>query len=351
MSQLANHSLTHATPRVSIIVPCRNEARHISACLESILAQESPAGGLEAIIADGMSDDGTRDTIAQLAAADARLRMVDNPRRTTSAGLNHAIRAARGEIIVRMDAHTEYAPDYVAQCVAALESTGADNVGGAARTRGTGRLQRAVCAAFHSPFSTGGAGFHRPDFEGPVDTVVYGCWRRDRLLELGLFDEELVRNQDDELNFRIQRAGGKLWQSRAIHSWYRPRASLKALFRQYMQYGYWKVRVMQKHGRPASPRQLVPIALVAFLVGGLAMAPLHPWLAFAYFAGLAAYATGIALASIQAARKGGWDLLPLLPAVFAAFHISYGLGFAAGLLDFVILRRSGRANMASLTRG
>ncbi len=342
--------MTIASPRVSIIVPCRNESRHIAACLASILAQESPTGGFEAIVADGMSDDGTREQIAAAAERDPRVRMVDNPRRTTSAGLNRAIQAARGEIIVRMDAHTEYAPDYVRQCVAVMETTGADNVGGPACTRGSGRLQRAVCAAFHSPFSTGGAGFHRPEYEGPVDTVVYGCWRRDRLIEFGMFDEELVRNQDDELNFRIQLAGGTLWQSRSIRSWYRPRASLKSLFRQYMQYGYWKVRVMQKHGRPASPRQLAPIFFVAFLIGGLALAPLHPWLLAAYVSGLAAYALANMFASLQASRRAGGDLLPLLPLVFAAFHVSYGLGFATGLIDFVLLRRGGRAGMTSLTR-
>jgi succinoglycan biosynthesis protein ExoA len=339
-----------AAPRVSIILPCRNEARHIAACLDSILAQQEPVGGFEAIIADGLSDDGTRDVIAEYARRDARVRLVDNPRRQTSAGLNAAIRAARGEIIVRMDAHTEYAPDYVAQCVAVLEATGADNVGGPACTRGAGRLQRAVCAAFHSPFSTGGAGFHRPDFEGEVDTVVYGCWRRERLLAIGLFDEELVRNQDDELNFRLVRAGGKLWQSRAIRSWYRPRASLKALFRQYLQYGYWKVRVMQKHGRPASLRQLAPIAFVAFLAIGLALAPLHPWLTTAYLAGLAAYGVANVAASARAAASAGWDLLPALPIVFLAFHTSYGLGFALGLVDFLVLRRGGRQGMTQLSR-
>jgi succinoglycan biosynthesis protein ExoA len=339
-----------SSPRVSIILPCRNEARHIAACLDSILAQQEPAGGFEAIVADGLSDDGTRDVVADYARRDPRVRLVDNPRRQTSAGLNAAIRAARGAIVVRMDAHTEYAPDYVAQCVAVLEATGADNVGGPARTRGAGWLQRAVCAAFHSPFSTGGAGFHRPDFEGEVDTVVYGCWRRERLLAIGLFDEELVRNQDDELNFRLVRAGGKLWQSRAIRSWYRPRASLKALFRQYLQYGYWKVRVMQKHGRPASLRQVAPIAFVAYLVIGLALAPLHPWLATAYLAGLAAYAIASVVASTRAAASAGWDLLPVLPIVFLAFHTSYGLGFALGLVDFMVLRRGGRQGMTQLSR-
>jgi glycosyltransferase involved in cell wall biosynthesis len=335
---------------VSIIIPCRNEVRDIDRCLSSVLAQIEPPGGFEVLVSDGMSDDGTREKIAEFSRRDARVRMIDNPQRTTSPALNRAILAARGEIVVRMDAHTEYAPDYVQQCVTVLEATRADNVGGAAGTRGEGRLQRAVCAAFHSPFSTGGAGFHRPDYEGEVDTVVYGCWRRSRLIEIGMFDEQLVRNQDDELNFRIKQSGGKLWQSRSIRSWYQPRSSLAALFRQYLQYGYWKVSVMRKHGRPTTLRQLAPVVLLIVLLLGAAIAPLHPWLLAAYAAGIGAYATASILFSFRAAAGAGWDLLPLLPTVFATFHISYGLGFACGLVDFLLLRRSGRKRMTRLSR-
>src|SRR5262249_41018531 len=155
-------------------------------------------------------------------------------------GLNQAILAAQGEIIVRIDAHTEYAGDYITQCVQVLEETGADNAGGAWRTKADGFIAQAIALAFHSPFSAGGARSHDVDYEGCVDTVIYGCWRRQRLVELGMFDEELARNQDDELNLRITRNGGKIWQSSRIRSWYRPRASLMALLRQYSQYGYWK---------------------------------------------------------------------------------------------------------------
>jgi glycosyltransferase involved in cell wall biosynthesis len=342
--------MSNQRPYVSIIVPCRNERRHIDACLKSVLDQIEPPGGFEVLVADGMSDDGTREIIAEFALRDPRVRMIDNPLRTTSPGLNQAILAARGEIIVRVDAHTEYAPDYVQQCVAVMNATGADNVGGAARTRGEGKLQRAVCAAFHSPFSTGGAGFHQPDFEGEVDTVVYGCWKRERLIAIGMFDEKLVRNQDDELNFRIKRAGGRLWQSRSIRSWYRPRTSLRALFRQYLQYGYWKVGVMRKHGRPTSLRQLAPVVFLAALVLGGVAAPFHDACLTAYLVGVAAYAITSVLFSSRAAAHAGWDLLPLLPLVFLVFHVSYGIGFAAGLIDFVLLRRPGRSRMTTLTR-
>lgn len=332
-------SMNTATPHVSIVVPSRNERRHIAACLRSILAQEEPPGGLEVVIADGMSDDGTREIIRQIAESDERVRLIDNPQQITPTGLNAGIRAARGEIIVRMDAHSEYAPDYVRRCVEVLQRTGADNVGGPALINADGYVQRAVGAAFHSPFSTGGAGFHRPDYEGDVDTIHYGCWRRSTLIEIGLFDEELVRNQDDELNYRIKKRGGRLWQSTQIRSWYWPRASLVTLFKQYLQYGYWKVRVMQKHARPASLRHVAPVIFVVGIslgwVGGLLYSPLYA----AYAAAVAAYCAASFAFSFRAASKAGWDLLPILPAVFAVFHVSYGGGFAAGFVNFCVLRR------------
>jgi glycosyltransferase involved in cell wall biosynthesis len=339
-------------PAVSIIVPCRNEAGHIATLVRDILHQEPLSDGrtYEILIADGMSDDGTREAIQALTQADSRVRLVDNPGRIVSTGLNAAIRAARGEIIVRMDAHTEYANDYVRQCVAVLEETGADNVGGPARTRARSFIQRAVAAAYHSPFSVGGARFHDPDHEGEVDTVPYGCWRRETLHRVGEFDEKLIRNQDDEHNLRIRLAGGRIWQSPRIVSWYYPRASLAVLFRQYFQYGYWKVRVIQKHGRPASARHLVPVLFVIGVLTGWLAGFLYPWLGLAYGGGLALYGVLSVFFSARAAAENGWDLLPVLPLVFLIYHVSYGLGFGLGLFDFVVLGRGERAAMTTLTR-
>src|SRR5262249_47627952 len=150
------------------------------------------------------------------------------------------------------------ASDYCRRCLEALRLTGADNVGGAARTKASGLRARAIAAAYHSRFSTGGAKFHDERYEGYVDTVTYGCWHKSTLERLGLFDETLARNQDDELNLRLVRAGGKIWQSAAVVSWYRPRSSISALCRQYFQYGFWKVAVIRKHVLPASWRHLAP---------------------------------------------------------------------------------------------
>ena len=248
--------------QLTIVVACRNERRHIRELLDSILAQDMGGMTWEAIVADGMSDDGTREILREYSARDPRLCVVDNPRRVVSPGLNAAIRAARGAMIIRMDAHTCYAPDYCRKCVTTLERTGADNAGGPARTRTQGTRARAFAAAYHSRFSTG-ARFHDENYEGWIDTVPYGCWRKETLERLGLFDEHLVRNQDDELNLRLIRAGGKIWQSPDIVSWYSPRATLKALFVQYFQYGFWKAAVIRKHKLPGSWRHLIPVTFVA----------------------------------------------------------------------------------------
>jgi succinoglycan biosynthesis protein ExoA len=337
-------------PAVSVIVPCRNERDHIETVIKSILAQKPPPGGFEVIVADGMSDDGTREILERLADEDPRLLFIDNPGRIVSTGLNQAIRVARGEIIARMDAHTEYAPDYIRQCVTVLEETEADNVGGAWVAKGDGLVSRAIAAAFQSPFAAGGATGHDPSYEGAVDLVYLGCWRREVCDRVGVFDEELVRNQDDEFNFRLKLAGGKIWQSRRIKSWYKPRGSLCALFQQYMQYGYWKVRVIQKHKMPASPRHLVPGSFVLLM---LMLPPISLWWPFAIWAWLGSvgiYAICNVAASSSTAARRGWKLFLLLPSVFACYHFGYGLGFLRGIWDLVVLRRRPNRTYTDLTR-
>jgi glycosyltransferase involved in cell wall biosynthesis len=326
---------------ISIVVACRNEAGHIRALLDSILKQDLYGYRWEAIVADGMSDDGTWEILQQYCENHLQIRAIRNPGRIASTGLNAGIRAAVGEIVLRMDAHTDYAPDYCRRCVETLLETGADNVGGPARTKATGRMARAIAAAYHSPFSTGGAHFHDVNYCGWVDTVTYGCWYKRTLEHIGLFDESLVRNQDDELNLRLIRKGGRIWQSPDIVSWYSSRASISALFRQYFQYGYWKVRVIQKHRLPGSVRHLIPVAFVLFhilaamlmfmvLIGGQRRAAL--WIAGLWIAGIGAYAAVNMAASVITALHNEWDTLVYLPVIFGAYHSSYGLGFLAGLL-------------------
>ena len=336
---------------VSVVIPCRNERAYIESCVDSMLRQAAVPDCYEILVADGESDDGTTEVVLRIAASNPRVRLIANPGRIVPTGLNAAIRNAVGEVIIRIDAHTEYADDYVAQCLATLLQTGAANVGGAARTRSTGYFQTANSVAYHSPFAVGGARFHDPDYEGYVDTVPYGCWRKSYLMSIGLFDEEFVRNQDDELNLRTTRAGGRIWQSRSILSWYRPRSSAGALFRQYFQYGYWKVMVLRKHRIPASIRHLVPVSALAIMV---ILASLAPFVSVAaqVFLLLAATYLGLSLAAsvVAAAKARRWRILPILPAVFALYHGGYALGFATALFDVSMRRSAVRSSARQITR-
>lgn len=337
-------------PSVSIVVPCRNERDHIETALETILAQQPPPGNFEVIVSDGMSDDGTREIILRLAHVDSRIRMVDNRRGIVSTGLNAAICKAQGSIIVRMDAHTIYAPDYVRQCVQVLEETAADNVGGPWVARGEGRVGKAIAAAFQSSFACGGARGHDPHYSGPVDTVYLGCWRREIFDRIGFFDEELVRNQDDEFNLRIVRCGGKVWQSVKIKSCYYPRESLRHLFAQYVQYGYWKARILQKHRLPASFRHLIPAAFASALGLLPVLSLLWPTVFWVWVGLLGLYVAVNIFVSVLTAAGNGWNLFLLLPCVFAIFHLAYGWGFLRGFTDFIILRRKSRQSYTALTR-
>jgi len=335
---------------VSAVVPCYNERDHIEACVRSILAQDPPEGDFEVIVADGMSTDGTRDILTSLAREDPRLRVINNPGRIVATGLNAAIGVAQGQVIMRMDAHTEYAHDYMRQCLSVLQETGADNVGGPWVAKGVGFVGRAIAAAFQSPYAVGGARGHDPSYEGALDTVYLGCWPREIFERIGLFDGELVRNQDDEFCLRLIRSGGRIWQSPRIKSWYRPRESLRVLFRQYMQYGYWKVRVIQKHKIPASVRHVVPgsflLALIVLPLTSLGW-PLAIWL---WIGLVGTYALCNAVVSLLTAARQEWKLLPLLPLVFACYHFAYGCGFLRGVWDFIIVRRRPDRPFTEVTR-
>ena len=328
--------------KISVVIPCRNEKRHIGEFLDSLLMQELDRDWqVEILVADGLSDDGTREVLRQYSQDAPQVRMIDNPGRIVSTGLNAAITAAAGDVIIRMDAHTVYARDYIRECVRALQTSGADNVGGPWVAEGRGLIGRAIAAAFRSPFCTGGGKAHDVNYEGEVDTVYLGCWLRSVFDRVGLFDPQLVRNQDDEFNFRLLRAGGRIWQSPRIKSTYTPRASIAALFRQYMQYGFWKVAVIRKHRALASWRHVVPVLFVGSILVSLALIVLAAALGFSTFAVVigAALATGLSVyflacvaAALPFARSLHWRALLILPGVMAVYHIAYGLGFLAGML-------------------
>ena len=332
------------TRLVSVIVPCRNECAHVDTFLDGVSAQCLPLGwAMEVLVADGASDDGTHERLRSRARVEARLRVIDNPARIVSTGLNACLARAGGEIIARLDVHTTYAPDYLAQCIATLERTGADNVGGPWVAQGEAPLQRAIAAAFQSPWVVGGARSRDIRYEGAVDSVYLGCWPRATFDRHGLFDELLVRNQDDEHNLRIRRGGGRVWQSATIRSTYRPRASLAHLLAQQWQYGYWRTRVLRKHGTRAPVRQWVPAAFVGALAGA---ALAWPWTGPLPLAALlSVYGLYLAATSALIAQRVEPALWWRLPAVVATYQLAYGAGTWRGAID---LWRRGAAPPSAL---
>lgn len=307
-------------PRVSVLIPARNEAARIEACLRSVLAQDAP-GGLEVVVADGASTDGTAD-LARAAGA----RVVPNPRGITPAGLNRALAAARGAVVVRFDAHAEMPPGYVAACLRALdEETGAVNVGGWRDARGDGPWARATGAALASRFGVGNPRIWRRPRAGAarvdVDTVPLGAWPADALRSAGGWSEEFVRNQDFELNNRLRRANGRVVFDPAIWSVYHPRESLRALARQYWEYGLFKARMLREDPGSLRPRQLAPVGLLAAAVLALGPKPV----ARPARAALLAYL--LVLGAVAARGQGGWRTVPVL----ATMHLTWVAGLLRGL--------------------
>ena len=322
-------------PMVSLIVPCRNEEHHIGACLDSLLENGWPADRLDILVVDGMSDDGTRPLVAARAAHHAGVRLIDNLRRITPAALNLGIAQARGSVIMLIGAHSTYPTGYIRTLVEALGTSGADGVGGTCTTcpGADTAVAAAIAVALAHPFGVGNSWFRIGTREARwVDTVPFGCYRREVFDRIGGFDEELVRNQDDEFNLRLLRRGGRLLLVPAVASRYYARATLGQLARMYYQYGFYKPLVIRKLGAVMTLRQLVPAAFVAALGGSLLLAAVVPPARLLAGSIALLYLAAAAGAAIAAAPRHGVRCALALLAVFPVLHISYGAGFLAGAL-------------------
>jgi succinoglycan biosynthesis protein ExoA len=329
---------------VTVIMPTRNELHSIEAALDAILAQRVP-GPLEVVIADGRSDDGTRELVVRRAAADARIVLVDNPERGTPEGLNHALQAARGRYIVRVDGHTIIPPGYVRKMLAHLQSGRAEAAGGLQIAVGRGRFGRAVAALHGSRLGIGGGRQHhalRPEY---VDHITQGAYVTELCRRIGGFDERWTRNQDCEFDLRYAAAGGRLLLDPALgYCWY-VRESPRRLARQYYQYGFWRCRTVASHPASLRLRYLVAPGLVAALVLAALAAPTPvgplPLLVVA-----GAYAGGVIAGSASLVRRTGILQAPHVVVALATVHLSWGAGFLASLPGALRMRR-GRPRLAA----
>lgn len=324
-----------AQPFISIVIPIRNESLYIERCLQAVAKQDYPSDRIEVLVADGMSDDGTFELLRDWAAQASNRKIFQNQGKIVPTGLNILIPKAKGDILIRVDGHCVIASDYVSNCVRHLQIDDVDGVGGPMQTVGEDFISEVIALAMSSKFGVGNSSFRTETGQTKLaDTVPFPAYTREIIRKVGLYDEELVRNQDDEYNYRIRDAGGKILLADDVRSTYYSRGSLAKLWKQYFQYGYWKVRVLQKHPKQMSLRQFVPLAFVLSLTISLILALLVPWGWILLVAILGIYLLSNLAASFAIAKKRGWQFLVLLPFCFAIIHLSYGSGFLSGLFKF-----------------
>ena len=326
---------------ISTITPMRNEGRNVDDFVRDIAAQDFD-GDLEVLVADGNSDDGSAERLSKAAAADGlNLRLFQNSAGWVSQGLNICIREASGDLIVRLDCHSRYPHDYLRRCAELSDRTGAWNVGGRLVPTGTTPTERAVACAMDSPF--GGIGWTRIAEPGPVetDTVTFGAFRPEAFEHAGLFDETLMRNQDDEFNLRLRRAGGRVVLDPDITVLYRPRGSIAGVWRQYFEYGLSKVPVMIKHRSIPTMRGVVPLAFVFTTLVLVAASPLCRSARYLLAIQWALYGSAAVVFAARTLHKHGepWTLMPRVLGAFLAFHLGMGLGQVVGLMRTLGRRR------------
>jgi succinoglycan biosynthesis protein ExoA len=336
-------------PSVSVVIPIRNEAEHLRAAVAAVLSQEYPRP-IDVCLAVAPSDDATEAIAAEVAATSDQVTVVANPQGTTPTGLNAAIRATTGEVVVRVDGHSQLSPGYIRRAVQTMSRTGACNVGGIQNAVGETPFEQAVALAMNSWAGTGGARFHVGGKEGPVDTVYLGVFDREALEAVELFDEGLVRNQDYELNIRLRRDGGAVWFDPALQVEYRPRGTWMGLARQYFEYGRWKAEVAYRYPGSVKARQVAPVMLTVALLVSLLL-PLRPfgralqWVGLrrlGQMVGLTRCAPGAYLAATSAVAVRTATMFPgagqagiavRLAGVLPTMHLAWGFGFLSGVLS------------------
>jgi succinoglycan biosynthesis protein ExoA len=325
--------MTTDQPLVSLLVAMRNEATHIEECILSILNQDYPQEKIEVFIIDGQSDDDSGGIVEKIIAGKKNYHLIENKGRIQSKGWNLGVQLSHGEVISIVSGHSMLSPEYVSTAVETLLRTKTDMVGGTVRATSSKYIGSVIAIAMSTPFGVGNANFRYTENEQESDTVFMGFCRRTIYEKIGGFDEELVRNQDDEFSNRLRKSGGRIICNPKIISYYNNRATLSSVWYQYFQYGYYKVRVLQKHPRQMSLRQFVPPIFVLSLLTSLLIAFFLPTRSLSPIIPLLYLLVNIC-ASFITASKQGWQYFPLLPITFAILHISYGSGFLIGLFKF-----------------
>jgi succinoglycan biosynthesis protein ExoA len=325
-------------PFVSIIVPAYNEERHIQGCLDSLLHQDYPRDRYEILVVDGKSTDRSLEVIQSICAEETKVRVLLNAGRMAARALNIGLAQARGEIIVRMDAHARAPEDYLSSCVRCLLEEGVDHVGGIMQATGSGYWGETIALGTSSPFGVGGSKHRCASCSGYEEPGWLGAFRKDTLLMVGGFDEGVGCNEDDDLSYRLLKAGRRYFLNQQIRITYFCRDSLSKLFVQYFRYGYWKIEVIRRYGRLTALRHIVPAVFLCFVLAAGTAAVFHPSGAQLLRVLLSMYVTLGAAQAVALGAKAGLRYVFALPLVFATLHLAYGAGFLFGTARYVCRR-------------
>lgn len=330
-------------PLISIIIPCRNEERFIGKCLDSIIANDYPKDKLEVLVVDGMSEDTTREILQRYEKKYPFIRILDNHKKITPVGMNIGIKSANGKIIMKMDAHTTYKNDYISKCVKYLNEYDADNVGGVLITvpENNTLVGKAITITLSHPFGSGNSYFRIGSKEPRwVDTVSFGCYKKEVFDKIGLYNEELVRSQDIEFNIRLKKAGGKILLHPDIIGYYYAKSNLKSFYKHNFDDGVWAIYPLKYSSMLFGLRYLIPFIFVSSLIGSVVLflfLPIFLWL-FIFILG-SYLLTNIYFSSKIALTERCFRYLFIMPIVFATRHIGYGLGSVYGLLKASISKQ------------
>lgn len=331
-------------PFVSVIIPCRNEEKYISKCLDSIIANDYPKDRIEIFVIDGMSTDGTNSVVENYVKKYNFIKLLKNPKKTASSAMNIGIKNSRGDIIIRMDAHNIYKEDYISKCVNYLDQLKADNVGGIWITLPgeNSSIAKAISLVLSHPFGIGNSYFRRGVKEiREVDTVPFGCYKREVFERIGFFNENLIRNQDIEFNLRLKRAGGKIFLCPDIVSYYYARSNLRSLFKQNFMNGFWVVYSLKYANLPFSYRHLVPAVFLLSLLLSLLLIPIYKNAIYFLVGIWGIYAVLDIISSFSLSLKHGLKYFPYLIITFPTLHFSYGFGSLWGGIRLILSRLKG----------
>jgi cellulose synthase/poly-beta-1,6-N-acetylglucosamine synthase-like glycosyltransferase len=336
-------------PNVSITIPCRNEEKYIEKCILSILSADYPQDKIKIFVCDGLSTDNTRAIVSNLSIKHGNIELIDNKKQTTPFALNLGLRASNCAIKIILGAHAEIDKDFIKNNISVLNDyPEVGCAGGIIENVYENESAKTIGQAMSSSFGVGNAHFRTGNKNGFVDTVAFGAYRAEVFEKIGYFDEDLIRNQDDEFNFRLLKNGFKIYLNSNIKSKYYVRASFSKLYKQYYQYGYWKVYVNKKHKAVTSIRQLVPLFFVLFLFLGFTLSFLHWILGILFSLGVLAY---MVLAIVFASQKSNsFKKMIGITYTFFLLHFSYGLGYLVGIFDFIALNKGPRNSSQKLTR-